>query len=209
MPILDFTTFTSADFAAYYNEPGTPIRHLAGYTAYENIFNFRNGQHFKDRLETLINNLSITGQNDVLELGGSRGHRAAWALNTINGINNWEIIDLYDSPFKQVHSNLTYTIGDFNTLLADTQAYKNNSKEYIISFNTLECVPDAQLPTLISNMNRITKKAQIHIIGDNNNTDYYRSEPLSWWAQQGFEAGTRFLSSYDFQNANFENMVTA
>ena len=115
--VLDFSKLTEQELEAYFNEGD--LKHAAGYSNYELEFKFQGNQHFKDRLESLITRGNFDGSLDVLELGGARGHRAEQALKVIPVINSWEIIDMYNSPLKRTHPELTYTFGDANTLLAD------------------------------------------------------------------------------------------
>ena len=203
--VLDFAGLTVQELEAYFGEGD--LKHAAGYSNYELEFKFQNTQHFKDRATSLLSQGNFNKPMDILELGGARGHRAQYALDFIPKIQSWEIIDLYNSPLKKTHAELTYTFGDVNVLLADTQAYKNNSKDVLVSFRFLECVPDAKLSVLITNMNRVTKTRQFHVIGIDNNTDYYSNHDLVWWSQQGFSSGTILISSKDFQRGKFESVV--
>lgn len=204
--ILDLSTLTQQELAAYFGEGD--LRHGAGYSNYELEFKYQNTTHFKDRLTNLLARGGFNRQMDVLELGGARGHRAEFALSNIPNIQSWEIIDLYDSPYKRTATGLTYTIGDARTLLADTQAYKNGGKDVVVSFRFLECIPEADLPALISNINRVAKSYQFHVVGGTeNNSTYYNANDTSWWAQQGFEGGTILIDHKSFQLGYFDNIV--
>jgi hypothetical protein len=202
--MLDFTTLTTQELEAYFNEGA--LKHAAGYSDYESEFRFQDSQHFKDRITSFLGQGNFNKPMNILELGGARGHRAEYALDAIPNIRSWEIIDLYDSPLKRTHAELTYTIGDANALIADTQAYKSNSKDVICSFRFLECIPEANIPDLVGNMNRVAKTKQFHVTGMEN-IEYYSPRDLTWWAAQGFASGTILLDHKDFQHGKFENVV--
>lgn len=203
--VLDFSKLTTQELEAYFGEGD--LRHSAGYSNYELEFKFQNKQHFKNRLVSLLTRGGIDRPMNILELGGARGHRARHALRAVESIQSWEIIDIYDSPLKRTHAELVYTIGDANELLAGTQLYEDDSKDVVLSFRFLECIPESKLPDLIININRVAKHKQIHIIGTENNPDYYSGRNLSWWAEQGFSSGSLLISHKDFQRGEFENRV--
>ncbi len=203
MVILDQSQFSISDFQAYFHEGD--FKHDAGYSDYENEFIFHQGDHYKRKLNAFFGRESINGDIDVLELGGARGHRAIYALDNL-GLKSWEIIDLYDSPLKQLHRKLTYTFGDAKTLLADSRAYADNQKDVLVSFRFLDCIPEADLPALITQMNRVSRK-QLHIITKNANPNFYNTHDLTWWQTQGFPRGTVLLYSRDFTDEKFDNIV--
>ena len=205
MPILDFANLTNTDLQAYFHEGA--LSHDAGYSNYEGEFVYQNGDHYKQRLTDFFSNEGITGAIDILELGGARGHRAVYAMDTFPGFKSWEIIDIYDSPNKLTHAKLTYTFGDARVLLIDTKTYKNNGKDISISFRFLECVPEADLPSLITELNRVTKTTQYHVIGTAENGEFYSTRDLLWWSTQGFATDTVLISSKDFQHGDFSNIV--
>lgn len=200
--VLDFTTLTQQELAAYFGEGD--LRHAAGYSDYEVEFRFQEGNAFKNQLTGLLNNQNFQGGISVLELGGARGHMAEFALDNFAAISDWEIIDIYDSPFKKTHADLIYNIGDVSTLLP---TYGNKSKDVILSFRFLECIPESKLGGLITEMNRVTKTRQVHITGTNENTDYYNSQPLDYWLAQPFKKGTVILDTYSYKRGRLENMV--
>ncbi len=204
MAILDQSQFNNSEFQAYFHE--SVLSHDAGYSDYELEFVFQQGEHFKNNIIDFFSNESINGAIDVLELGGARGHRAKFGLETF-GLKSWEIIDLYDSPLKQTHNKLTYTIGDARTLLADTNAYRDDKKDILFSCRFLDCIPEVSLPDLISNMNRVTKQGQYHVITKDANPNFYSTRDLTWWSQQGFASGTVLIYSHDFKAGNFDDII--
>jgi len=205
MPILDFATLTNTDLQAYFHEGA--LSHDAGYSNYNLEYTFQNGDHYKQRLEDFFSNEGITGAIDILELGGAWGHRAVYAMTTFPGFKSWEIIDIYDSPNRLTHAKLSYTTGDARILLNDSKVYKNNDKDITTSFRFLECIPEVDLADLITQMNRVTKTRQYHIIGTAENADFYSTRDLTWWSTQGFATDTVLISSKDFQHGDFSNIV--
>jgi hypothetical protein len=72
-------------------------------------------------------------------------------------------------------------------------AQAKNSWDGIISRGFLDCLSDAELAVLIPAMNKAAKFAQVHIIDQTDDPEYYNQKTLAQWRALPFEAGTLIL----------------
>lgn len=152
----------------------------------------------KNQLDLLTDlNLSNMG---VLDVGGCIGNYSH--LGKKLGVGTWTVLDLNIDGWceaNKLDTVDTFITGDARILLASKQQFKKNSYDIIFTSQFLECIDDADLPDLITEMNRITKTVQIHLISTTPNiTDIpsqskYNLKTLSEWATLGFESGTRLI----------------
>jgi len=68
-----------------------------------------------------------------------------------------------------------------------------NSWDAIISRGFLGCLTDAELGTLIPEMNRVCKFQQVHSIDPSDDSEYYNQKTLATWQTLPWEAGTIIL----------------
>ena len=131
---------------------------------------------------------------DVLEIGGAVGFYAEYAKDL--GVKSYDVIDVSNWCFRhKVAAVDTFTEGNALTILP---TLRRNQYDLVFSKQFLDCVDDSDLPGLITEMNRITKSRQVHIITETINRDdtrpNYNLKTLAQWATQGFEAGTILIS---------------
>jgi 2-polyprenyl-3-methyl-5-hydroxy-6-metoxy-1,4-benzoquinol methylase len=90
------------------------------------------------------------------------------------------------------------TVADARTYLA---TYSNRQWDWLISLRFLECIDEAELPALVSEMNRVSK-SQIHVIDTEPNPLYYVVRDLAWWGALDWARSTRLI-----QNENWDNII--
>jgi hypothetical protein len=144
----------------------------------------------------------LTGLNlsnvDVLDIGGAVGNYSH--LGKRLGVGTWTILDYNIDDWCNL--NKLATVDDFITGDAKTVLPTMRKNEYDVIFTSqfLECIDDADLPALITEMNRVAKTVQIHLItttiSDVPSQDKYNTKTLAEWSALGFETGTRLI---DFQ----------
>lgn len=152
----------------------------------------------KEQLD-LISELDLSNVG-VLDVGGAIGNYSH--LGKRLGVNSWTVLDLNIDGWCETNKLLTvdtFITGDARILLADKQQFKKNSYDVIFTAQFLECIDDADLPDLITEMNRISKTVQIHLISTTPNITDIPSQPkynlktLTEWAALGWESGTRII----------------
>ena len=134
----------------------------------------------------------------LLDVGGAIGNFSH--IGKSRGVTTWDILDhnidswCENNKLPTVDSFIT---GDATVLLADKQQFKKNDYDVIFSSQFLECIDDVDLPDLITEMNRIAKTVQIHLItttiSDSTSATKYNLKTLADWATLGFDSGTRLL----------------
>jgi hypothetical protein len=132
----------------------------------------------------------------ILLLGGAVGEFADLAKHF--GVGTVDVLDI--STWCQANVLPTvdnFFLGDMVTLLQDNQQFKNNYYNVTISKQSLECLTDAELATVIPEINRTTKNKQVHIFSNPDNLNQatknqnaYNAKTLAEWALMGFESGT-------------------
>ena len=93
----------------------------------------------------------------------------------------------------------TFITGDAPVILQDKQQFKKNSYEVVFSHQFLECLEGSRLSDTITEMNRIAKNQQIHIITESvtdvpSQSKYNLQTIDAFWKNQGFESGTILIS---------------
>lgn len=131
---------------------------------------------------------------DVLELGGSVGFYSEYAKAL--GVRSYDIIDVSNWCFRHKLASVdNFFEADARTALLTR---RRNQYNLIFSKQFLECIDDADLPSLITEMNRVALTKQIHIVTETINRDdtrdNYNLKTLAQWATLGFEAGTVLIS---------------
>jgi len=197
---------TSEYDASYFDGALQPMRHNAGYSEYKRWYRNEGegslGEFWKDYAARWINHLALSGKK-VLEIGCAKGFLVkdlrdmgvdAWGLDVSQyAVDNCEP---EVAPYLQV--------GDARTALAQ---YNNKQWDVLITLRFLECIPEADLPALITQMNRISK-LQVHVVDDFTGdkavaAQYYVSKTQAQWASLGFAKGTKIVAQ-----ENLDNIIT-
>jgi len=131
----------------------------------------------------------------VLDIGGAIGLLAEYAK--AKGISVYDILDWSDWVRRHVLPGVdNFIFADAKTELANMAA---KSYDIILSMQFLDCIDKADLPNLITQMNRVAKTRQVHIVTtqiDPLYADGYTIQDLNWWSQQGFKKGTILVSHH-------------
>ncbi|KKL95155.1 hypothetical protein LCGC14_1857470 [marine sediment metagenome] len=177
---------------SYFDGHKTTYRHNAGYTRYERFkgYNGENslGELWKDKTKKLFDTHSLSGKK-VLEIGCAKG----FIVEDLRSFG----VDCYGldvSPYAVGEASNSVkpflTVADAKTYLSN---YKNNEFDVVFSLRFLECIDVADLPTLISEINRISK-FQFHEIDETSNK-YYLEKPLNWWKKFEWNKGSLLVSN--------------
>ncbi len=191
---IDFVNLSYSEQEAYFNDPRQSLRDVRGIqildfdskkTRLEDQNNvITEVPLFQKALDDFISRNNIPLTKKVLELGGAIGVHAKYALS--KNIK-WNVLDTCQWCFDNK------LIPDANFIKADAKTYletlRNNEYDYIVSFNFLDCYSKADLPSLITEINRVGKK-QIHIVSEKGDQLDYIIEDLDFWKLQGFKTGT-------------------
>lgn len=188
--------------AAYFGDTveSVGIKDVAGYTGgylekgNRNRFDSGNeanpySSHIKPMIDA-IESLQTFNLNSVLELGGAVGFYAEYTKEF--GATLHDVIEWSNWAFRNKIASIdTFTEDDAKTVLP---TLATNQYNLILTCQFLECVADADLPALITEMNRVASTKQIHVVTVTINRDdtrgYYNLKTLAEWATQGFNAGT-------------------
>lgn len=179
--------------ASYFDGAKQATRHNAGYSEYERWKRFEGegslGEYWKD-LANKFSNTHALQNKKVLEIGCAKGF-VVEDLREL-GVDAYGLdVSAYaiGEASEAVKSYLT--VGDIRTALA---GYSRNEFDVVFSLRTLECFSEAELPDIIAEMNRISRK-QIHVIDETSNSNFYLEKPLSWWQGLGFQKLTFLVSN--------------
>lgn len=176
--------------ASYFDGASQSLKHNAGFSKY--VRWERNGSEFwLDIAKHLKEKNILSGK--VLELASAKGFITEDLRNL--GIDAYGI-DVSQYAYDQADPSVKpyLTVGDVRTALA---GYSNKEFDFVFSVRLMECVDDADIPDLITEINRISKK-QAHIIttGNHINTNYYNFKSLSSWLSYDWNKKT-VLSQYN------------
>lgn len=200
MPVLAPSEYDVNYFDGYLNPTAA---HPAGYTIYNQWNRISDeivpiaqctGEFFSDLMQ-YYNVLGFLDNKKVVELGCAKAYGVAWLRD--NGIQAWGV-DCSAYAISQARSDIQQYLTVSEALPYLTAQIKNAFNVLYTRF-FLECVSDADLPALITQMNRVGF-LQIHHINSQVNTAYYNLHPISWWLAQPFKNGTRFVVNNDVQN---------
>lgn len=176
---------------SYFDGRLATYRHNAGYSKYERWYRYEGsdstGELFKDQAARWVNQYNFTGS--LLDIGCAKGFHVQDFRNlgiAAYGVDCSQYA--YDTADPVVQPYLT--VADIRTHI---NTYARNEWDVIFSVRFLECIDEADLPNLITGMNKVSR-IQIHIIDEQPNASFYVAHPLSWWAQQGFAKGTVLIS---------------
>jgi hypothetical protein len=146
---------------------------------------------------------------DLLDVGGCIGNYSHYGKKL--GIRSWDILDLNIDGWCEANKLLTvdnFITGDARIALADKILFKNNAYDVLFSVQFLECIDDADLPGLITEMNRVTKSVQIHFVSNPSSIDdipsqsKYNLKTLEEWKALNWEVGTQLINFHTGELVN-------
>jgi len=214
MPVLDPSEYD----ASYFDGAYQAMRHNAGYGRYRRWRSTddsrmtggrtSSGEFWLDWALEAAAQWGLSPNDKVLEIGCAKGFLVEdlvdagydvqgvdvsdWALNTCPGY----VGDGSDAAATIRRPDLA---GRFHLIDAATglkPLFHNNEFDVVFSIRVMECFSDAQLPGMISDMNAITKRVQIHIIDEftaGQIATHYNAKPIEDWLAMGWEPGTRLI----------------
>lgn len=189
----------------YYNGRNTGIRLSWGYPDIRErgqLNRFDEGQEgtpYNARIKAQLDLLQSINLNniDVLDIGGAIGNYSH--LGKRLGVKSWTILDHNIDGWCEANKLSTvdtFLTGDAKTVLP---TMRRNEYDAIFTSQFMECVDDADLDSLITEMNRVAKTYQIHLIStigsinDVPSQSKYNLKTLAEWAALGWESGTRII----------------
>jgi len=88
----------------------------------------------------------------------------------------------------------------------DLPLYSGGKFDLVFSFDFLECLPEEDIPELITKMNSIAHQ-QYHRFSDAVSEEYYTRKPREWWKFLPWKDGTVLISDLDFTNQKKEEII--
>jgi hypothetical protein len=205
MAVLQASEYDISYFDGRLNEN----THPAGYTEYGRVqFNQfstkfvptlaeSTGNLFGDLCKGMNINLNnrFVGKT-LLILGAAYGFEVKGFRDL--GIDAWGVEVSPYAISKAEPAIQPYLINQNALTYLPTQA--RNGWDYIFSRTFLECFSDADLATLITQMNRVSRSEQVHIVYPASNPAYYNSKTLAQLALLPFDRGTILIQNDDLIN---------
>lgn len=193
--------------ASYFEGSTQTFAHNAGYSSYQGVEYNQVSTRFVDTLEDstgtvfgdMAKGLNVNNRfigKKILIVGCAYGFLVQGLRNL--GIDAWGI-DVSSFAISQAVPEVApyLQVADANIIMS---TYKRNEFDWIISRWFLECIDDADLPSLIDNMNKASRE-QVHIVfPDTTPPEYYNVKTLEEWKQQPFSTGTILIPGNDFSN---------
>lgn len=149
------------------------------------------------KLYDKLSNLNLSNV-DVLDIGGAIGNFAQHGKRL--GVASWTVLDVAAWCQNNITPEVdTFILGDAPVIMKNKQQFKNNGYDVIFTHQALPSFEGTRLADLITEMNRVAKNLQIHIL-DESVTDIptqskYNYQTIdSFWKNQGFESGTYLIS---------------
>lgn len=183
--------------ASYFDGESQPYKNNAGYSRYERWYRREGpnstGEFWKDYAQHWINHLTLP-QKKVLEIGCAKGFLVKDLRDA--GVDAYGLdVSSYAIGACEPEVAPYLTVGDARTALAQ---YKRNEFDVLISLRFLECIPEADLPALITEMNRISR-LQVHVVDQFTGVksgagQYYLQKTLDEWTALPFATGTRIIA---------------
>ena len=166
---------------SYFDGKLSSLTHNAGYTTYDRWFRTNNdflpydqstGEFWKDM--ALRYNLDHSLQNKkVLEIGSAKGF-VVEAMRDL-GINAYGLdISQYAKDCAREDIKPYLTVGDARTYLSN---YANREFAVLFSRRTLSCMTNAEIASMVTQMNRIAVQ-QVHSYWPSDNPDFYNTMPI-------------------------------
>ncbi len=197
---------TSRYNAAYFGDTAesSGLKDVAGYTGgylerAGERYRFDEGQEQSPYNPILKNAVSIginfdVSNKKILDIGGAVGFVGEYLKD--DGASIYDVLDVSNWCFRHAIPIVdNFLEGDALTILP---TLKNNEYDIIISRQFLDCIDDTNLPTLISEMNRVSKTKQWHWVTETINRadtrDLYNLKTIQQWSTQGWDSGTSIIS---------------
>jgi len=184
--------------ASYFDGRYQSLSHNAGYTTYERWYH--DGSNNFDLMAVDILNRYAVGNKKILEIGCAKGFLVEDLRN--RGIDAFGV-DVSQYCYNQANPSVQpyLTVVDIrigqSTFLSD---FNNNYFSLIIGMNMLCCFSDAEITSMVTQLNRISSD-QFYVISENANTVYYNSKTIQQWRDSfSWEQGTVFIKDVEFYN---------
>lgn len=188
---IDFVNLTYQEQQAYFHDPSQPLRDKRGLQILDYVnkktwddVNRIESPLFQKFVSNLVTRNNISNNAKILELGGAIGVHAKYAIEA--GFD-WTVVDVC----QWCKDNKL--IPDVNFILSDARTFlptlRRNEYDVLISNVFLDCFAESDLPNLISEMNRVSKR-QVHLVAEKGDEFDYIIQNLDWWKTKGFKKGT-------------------
>lgn len=185
--------------ASYFDGASQVLKHNAGYSKYERWFRKHGvnslGEFWKDKAKKIFDDYSLLNKK-VLEIGCAKG----FVVKDLRDFGADAFgLDVSQYAIDNAENGMSsfLTAGDARTSLS---AYSANEFDVVFSLRFLECIDDADLPSLIKEMNRISK-FQFHVVDEfvgypekTGAAQFYNSHTLEDWVAMGFSKNSIFTS---------------
>jgi 2-polyprenyl-3-methyl-5-hydroxy-6-metoxy-1,4-benzoquinol methylase len=178
---------------SYFDGAKTKSPHGAGYSSYERWHRVRGvnslGEYWKDLASQYKGKFNLAGKK-VLEIGCAKG----FVVEDLRGMGvDARGIDVSSYAISQASDAVKpfLVVGDVRTALSQ---FGNKQFDVVFSLRVLECIPEADLPSLVSELNRVSK-FQFHVVDEQPNPNYYLVKPLSFWRSLNWNKGTVLISN--------------
>lgn len=198
--------------ASYFDGRLQPTRRNAGYSLYRRWE--RDGSElFTDIAQGWLNHLTLPNQK-VLEVGCAKDFIVEnlvdngvdaygldvsdWCINTCNQAGTDQA-----ATIRRPDLASRFFLGNALDPVNGLGQFRRNEFDVVISFRFLECIEDADMPTLVSELNRITRGVQVHMIDvfpsetEGGGRFYTNRTPRQWLDDFNWEVGTRITASND------------
>lgn len=203
--VLPTTRYNAAYFGDIVESGG--IKDIAGYTGgykthatekfrfTEGLENLPFNPKWRDLTQAISVNINFTNKK-ILDVGGAIGPFADEGKNTL-GARVYDVIDVSNWCARNVLPDVdNFLEGNALDVLP---TLRNNEYDIILSMQFLDCIDDTDLPTLISEMNRVSKTQQLHWVTETINRsdtrDFYNLKTINDWAiGRGWQSGTTIFS---------------
>jgi 2-polyprenyl-3-methyl-5-hydroxy-6-metoxy-1,4-benzoquinol methylase len=192
MPVLQPSEYD----ASYFDGKSQSLQHNAGYSKYERWYridgNIQNstGEFWKDKAVNFLATHNLSNYK-VLEIGCAKGFLVQDLRDM--GIDAYGI-DVSSYAIGEADPAVApyLSVGDARTYLSN---YNNREFDVVFSMRFLECIDVSEVQALVDEMNRITKRFQIHEIDEQPNPLYYVAKPITEWTSDfNWKNGTYLIS---------------
>jgi len=169
------------------------IKTLSKYAPYESS----KGDTWKNPAARLVKHYKINGS--LLELGCAYGH-------TLKQLQDADIKDTHGIDVSQFAIDNSVAS---NTVVGDAieslKRYEDNKFDFIYSAEFLQCINEKDLPPLISEMNRVAKHRQFHIINIAVSPKYYNIKNMTEWINYQWMSNTILVPITNIQKEYIVN----
>ena len=180
---------------SYFDGRKATLRHNAGYGKYARWHRHDGvnslGEIWLDKAKELFDKYQLKDKK-VLDIGCAKGFLVKDLRDM--GVDAYGLdVSPYAIGEAEEESKPYLTVGDARITLA---SYSDGEFDVVFSFRFLECVPEADLPNLISEMNRISK-FQFHEVDERPNSKFYHTKSVEDYKGYSFSKGTTILGKED------------